>query len=91
MQRTEGPSAEEVSFSYNSRDVQRNTAQIGTGTVKDYRASSFQLNIIQEEERNQTGGTIAAGANNVNITNANSPSPEKQFLRMGKAGSSILN
>ena len=37
--------------SYKSRQLeQRNAATLGGNPVKDYRASSFQLNIIHEEE-----------------------------------------
>ena len=38
--------------SYKSRQLeQRNAATLGGNPVKDYRASSFQLNIIHEEEQ----------------------------------------
>ena len=43
-------SLEEFS-SYKSRTDQRSTASVGAAVVKDYRASSFQLNIIHEEEQ----------------------------------------
>lgn len=44
------PNLDEFS-SYKSRSDQRTTASVGAAVVKDYRASSFQLNIIHEEEQ----------------------------------------
>ena len=59
---------------------------MGAAAHKDYRGSSFQLNIIHEEEQHPTTTT------QINAPVAEKISAiDKQFLRMGKAGSSILN
>jgi hypothetical protein len=62
---------------------------MGAAAHKDYRGSSFQLNIIHEDEQHPTSTQIT---NSHNAPVAEKISAiDKQFLRMGKAGSSILN
>ena len=56
--------------SYKSRQDLRNSATMGGASganVKDYRASSFQLNIIQEEDT-QPNAAVTASLKNDKLT-----------------------
>jgi len=63
---------------------------MGAAAHKDYRGSSFQLNVIHEEEQHPTATQITNNSHNAPVAEKIS-AIDKQFLRMGKAGSSILN